>query len=96
MTARSRTLHATIVALVMGIAVLVLAGVEAASALYGGCATGSTPEKAINKAIYDAEISAEGDGLFNCTIVGEPTVWFVPYENYPGGFYRAAVDMTCT
>jgi hypothetical protein len=53
-------------------------------------------ERAINKAIYDAEISAEGDGLFTCTIVGEPTVWFVPYENYPGGYYRAAVDMTCT
>jgi hypothetical protein len=57
---------------------------RAASALYGGCATGSTPEKAIDKAIYDAEISAEGDGLFTCTIVGEPTVWFVPYQNYPG------------
>ncbi len=94
--ARPRTLRAAIVALVMGVAVLVLAGVAAASTLYGGCATGSTPEKAINKAIYDAEISAEGDGLFTCTIVGEPAVWFVPYENYPGGFYRAAVDMSCT
>ena len=54
------------------------------------------PQKAINKAIYDAEISAEGDGLFTCTIVGEPAVWFVPYENYPGGYYRAAVDMACS
>jgi hypothetical protein len=36
---------------------------------------------------------AEGDGLFTCTIVGEPTAWFVPYENYPRGYYRAAVDM---
>ena len=96
MKARTRTLRATIAALVAGVAVLVLAGVVAASPLYGGCATGSTPAKAINKAIYDAEISAEGDGLFTCTIVGEPTVWFVPYENYPGGYYRAAVDMTCS
>ena len=95
MKARAR-IRATIVALVAGVAVLVLAGVVAASALYGGCATGSTPEKAINKAIYDAEISAEGDGLFTCTIVGEPTVWFVPYQNYPGGYFRAAVDMTCS
>ena len=96
MKACTRTLRATIVAVVMGVAVLVLAGVVAASPLYGGCATGSTPEKAIKKAIYDAEISAEGDGLFTCTIVGEPTVWFVPYENYPGGFYRAAVDVACS
>ena len=54
------------------------------------------PQKAINKAIADAEISAEGDGLFTCTVVGEPAVWFVPYQAKPGGFYRAAVDMTCS
>jgi hypothetical protein len=95
MQARTRTLPAAIVALVTGVAVLVLAGVAAASALYGGCAIGSTPERAISKAIYDAEISAEGDGLYTCTIVGEPSVWFVPHENYPGGYYRAAVNMTC-
>jgi hypothetical protein len=96
MKARTRTLRAAIAAVVTGVAVLVLAGVVAASTLYGGCATGSTPERAISKAIYDAEISAGGDGLFTCTFVGEPTVWFVPYDNYPGGYYRAAVDMTCS
>ena len=96
MKARRRTPRAVIAAVVTVVAVLVLGGVAAASALYGGCATGSTPQRAINKAIYDAEISAEGDGLFTCTIVGEPSVWFVPYENNPGGYYRAAVDMTCT
>ena len=95
MRARARTLRATFVAVVTGVAVLVPAGVAAAAPLYGGCATGSTPAKAIAKAIYDAEISAEGDGLFTCTIVGEPTVWFVPYESYPGGYYRAAADMAC-
>jgi hypothetical protein len=96
MKARPRTLRTTFVTLVTGVAALVLAGVAAASALYGGCAIGSTPQKAINKAIADAEISAEGDGLFTCTIVGEPSVWFVPYESNPGGYYRAAVDMACT
>ena len=96
MRARTRTLRATIVAVVTGVAVLVLAGVVWASPLYGGCAIGSTPAKAINKAIADAEISAEGDGLFTCTVVGEPAVWFVPYEANPGGFYRAAVDMSCS
>jgi hypothetical protein len=80
---------------VAGVAVLVLAGVVAASPIYCGSGRGSTPERAINKAVYDAEVSAEGDGLFTCTIVGEPTVWFVPYENNPGGFYRAGVNMTC-
>jgi hypothetical protein len=96
MKARTRTLRATIVALVTGVAVLVLAGVAAASPIYCGSGRGPTPEYAINKAIYDAEVSAEGDGLFTCTIVGEPTVWFVPYEHYPGGFYRAGVNMTCS
>jgi hypothetical protein len=96
MKTRTRTLRSTIAALVAGVAVLVLAGVVAASPLYGGCAIGSTPEKAVAKAIKDAEISAEGDGLFTCTIVGEPSVWFVPYESYPGGYYRAAVDMACS
>ena len=95
MKARTRTLRATIAAVVTGVFVLVVAGVAAASALYGGCAIGSTPQKAINKAIQDAEVSAEGDGLFTCTVVGEPMVWFVPYESHPGGYFRAAVDMTC-
>jgi hypothetical protein len=96
MRARTRTLRSTIATLTAGVAALVLAGVVAASPLYGGCATGSTPERAINKAIKDAEISAEGDGLFTCTVVGEPTVWFVPYESHAGGYYRAAVDMACS
>jgi hypothetical protein len=99
MEARTRTLRSTIATLVAVVAVLVLAGVVAASPLYGGCAIGSTPERAISKAIKDTEISAEGDGLFTCTIVGEPSVWFVPVQNNPGepgGYYRAAVDMACS
>lgn len=96
MKARARTLRATIVALVTGVAVLVLAGVAVADPLYCGSGRGPTPERAINKAIYDAEISAEGDGLYTCTIVGQPSVWFVPYEQHQGGFYRAGVNMTCS
>ena len=61
-----------------------------ASPLYGGCSWGSTPERAIAKAIDDAEISASGDGFFNCEVVGEPLVW------RDGTIFRAAVDMACT
>jgi ApbE superfamily uncharacterized protein (UPF0280 family) len=66
------------------------AATASASALYGGCSFGSTPERAIAKAIDDAEISASGDGLFNCEVVGEPLVW------RDGSMFRAAVDMACT
>ena len=45
---------------------------------------------------WKRQVSAEGDGLLTCTIVGEPTVWFVRYDNYPGGFCRAGVNMTCS
>ena len=96
MKTRTWTLRAPIVAVVTGVAVLVLAGVVAASPLYCGSGRGPTPEYAIKKAIYDAKVSAEGDGLLTCTLVGEPIVWFVPYEANPGGFYRAGVNMACS
>jgi hypothetical protein len=99
MKARTRTLRAAIVALVTGVAVLVVAGVAMASTLYCGSGRGPTPEYAIKKAIYDAEVSAEGDGLFTCTIVGEPSVWFVPYESYRGAWLlpsRRELDLQLT
>ena len=61
-----------------------------AAALFGGCSFGSTPERAIAKAIDDAEVSASGEGLFNCELVGEPLVW------WDGLRFRAAVDMACS
>ena len=61
-----------------------------AAALFSGCSFGSTPERAIQKAIYDAEVSASGDGLFNCELVGEPQVWM------DGSTIRASVDMACS
>jgi ApbE superfamily uncharacterized protein (UPF0280 family) len=80
--------------LTMGAASLTVLALTAASAsatpLYNGCSFGATPERAIQKAIRDAEISASGDGLFNCVIVGEPLVWV------DGTLIRAAVDMACT
>jgi hypothetical protein len=82
------------VALTMGAAsftVLALTATSAsASALFGGCSFGSTPERAIAKAIDDAENSASGEGLFNCELVGEPLVW------RDGSMFRAAVDMACS
>jgi ApbE superfamily uncharacterized protein (UPF0280 family) len=73
------------------VTVLALAAASAdAAALYNGCSFGSTPERAISKAIDDAENSASGDGFFNCEVVGEPLVW------KDGLRFRAAVDMACT
>jgi hypothetical protein len=82
------------IALTMGAASLtalaLTAATASASGLYSGCSFGSTPERAIHKAIYDAEVSASGDGLFNCELVGEPLVWM------DGSMFRAAVDMACS
>jgi hypothetical protein len=61
-----------------------------AAGLFSGCSFGSTPERAIEKAIDDAEVSASGEGLFNCELVGEPLVW------WDGLRFRAAVDMACS
>ncbi len=80
--------------LTMGAASLTVLALTAASAsasgLFSGCSFGSTPERAIQKAIDDAEYFASAEGLFNCELVGEPLVW------RDGSFYRAAVDLSCT
>jgi hypothetical protein len=61
-----------------------------ATGLFNGCSFGSTPQRAIEKAIDDAENSASGEGLFDCELVGEPLVW------QDGPRFRAAVDMACS
>jgi hypothetical protein len=80
--------------LTMGAASLTVLAVTAASAsasgLFNGCSFGSTPERAIQKAVDDAENSASGEGLFTCELVGEPLVW------RDGSMFRAAADMTCS
>jgi hypothetical protein len=53
----------------------VLVSTSSAGALYCGGGRGPTAEVAIQSAIDDAENSAEGDGLFTCTPVGEPQVF---------------------
>jgi hypothetical protein len=77
-----------------GVATLAVIGMTAASAsataLFNGCSFGSTPQRAVERAIDDAENSASGEGLFNCELVGEPLVW------QDGPRWRAAVDMACT
>lgn len=82
------------VPLTMGAASITVLALTAASAsgsgLFNGCSFGSTPERAIAKAIDDAENSASGEGLFDCVVVGEPLVW------WDGLRFRAAVDMACT
>jgi hypothetical protein len=82
------------VAFTMGAASLTVLALTAASAsaagLFSGCSFGSTPERAIQKAIDDAEVSASGEGLFNCVLVGDPLVW------QDGIRFRAAVDMSCS
>ncbi len=80
--------------LTMGAASLTVLAVTATSAnaagLFNGCSFGSTPERAIAKAIDDAEVSAFGEGLFNCEVVGEPQVWI------DGSKFRASVNMACS
>ena len=73
------------------VTVLALTATSAnAAALFNGCSFGSTPQRAIEKAIDDTENSASGEGLFSCKLVGEPLVW------WDGLRFRAAVDMACS
>lgn len=51
---------------------------------------------AIQSAIDDAQNSAQEDGLFSCTLVGEPFVAFVENDPWRGDFYRASVNMSCS
>jgi hypothetical protein len=76
-------------------AVLVPTVSVASDALYCGSGRGSTVQKAINKAIDDAENSASGEGLFTCTLVGDPIIENLQGNGYSIPFFRASVNMTC-
>jgi hypothetical protein len=67
-----------------------------AGAIYCGGGYGPTAEVAVQSAIDDARNSASGDGLFNCTLAGEPLVAFVPNDPNRGDFFRASVNMSCS
>ncbi len=80
-------------------AALVAVGGGTASAdsdfLWNGFGRGSTPEKAIRKAIQDVEIMASGEGFFHCELVGEPII-FPPGTWGPNDLsWSAGVDMIC-
>ena len=77
------------------LAVLAVAAGAVASAIYCGGGRGPTAEVAIQSAIADAENSAQGDGLFTCSLVGEPSMAFVKNDPWRGDFYRASVNMSC-
>jgi hypothetical protein len=98
MTSRTLTRRG---ALVVGAALSVLASLvptasAIAGALYCGGGRGPTAEVAIRSAIEDAENSAQGDGLFTCTLVGEPVVAFIQNDPLRGDFFRASVNMSCS
>jgi hypothetical protein len=91
---RTGTLRAGVAAGAAGVTILVVAAAASANALYCGSGRGATPEAAIKKAIYDAKVSADGDGLFTCVMVGEPIVWTDQVNGW--SFYRAGVNMACS
>jgi hypothetical protein len=61
---------------------------------FDGGGSGSTAESAVQAAIWDAEITASGYGLFTCELVGEPAVFPQP-PNAPRPF-SAQVRLHCT
>jgi hypothetical protein len=90
----TRSLRASVAAGAAGMSILIFAAAASADALYCGSGRGATPEAAIKKAIYDAKVSADGDGLFTCVIAGEPIVWTDQVNGW--SFYRAGVNMACS
>jgi hypothetical protein len=67
-----------------------------ASPLFCGSGHASTVNRAIYKALQDAEYSAQSEGFYGvCTIVGEPLIEVL--SNSPTGSqtFRASVNATC-
>jgi len=62
--------------------------------LFDGGGYGPTAEYAVQAAIWDAEATASTYGLYNCTLVGEPSVFPQP----PGSrrAFNAQVTVRCT
>jgi hypothetical protein len=61
---------------------------------FDGGGSGSTPETAVQSAIWDAENTASGYGLLTCELVGEAAVFPQP----PGSprAFSAQVQLHCT
>jgi hypothetical protein len=60
---------------------------------FDGGGSGPTPETAVQAAMWDAELTASGYGLFRCEMVGEPAVFRQP-RNAPRAF-SAQVRLYC-
>jgi hypothetical protein len=85
--------------LITGTAVTVLAltaSSASASMLWCGGGRGLTAQSAIQRAINDAEVSASGEGQFNCELVGEPQVFETFNDPNFGHIFRAQVTMSCS
>ena len=78
------------------VALVLAASMASASALWCGGGRGPTAQIAIQRAIDDAETSASGEGLFSCTLVGEPQVFESFNDPNFGHVFRAQVNMACT
>ena len=62
--------------------------------LFDGGGYGPTAESAVQAANWDAEVTASTYGLYNCVLVGEPSVFPQP----PGSrrAFNAQVTVRCT
>ncbi|MFE0100642.1 hypothetical protein [Streptomyces sp. NPDC059009] len=85
--------------LVAGTAAALLAVAAPATAstasLYCGAGRGLTAGAAIQGAIDDAQVSASGDGRFECERVGDPQIFEVFDDPNFGHIFRASVTMSC-
>jgi hypothetical protein len=77
-------------------ALALVTSAASASGLWCGGGRGPTAEVAIQSAIDDARNSAAGEGLFNCTLVGEPQVFETLNDPNFGHVFRAQVNMACS
>jgi hypothetical protein len=77
-------------------ALALMASTANASGLWCGGGRGPTAEVAIQSAIDDARNSASSEGLFDCTLVGEPQVFETLNDPNFGHVFRAQVNMACS
>lgn len=91
-TTRGGLLVAGAVAALLAVATPATAG---SAALYCGAGRGPTAEVAVQGAIDDAQVSASGDGRFQCELDGEPQVFEVFDDPNYGHIFRASVIMSC-
>jgi hypothetical protein len=76
--------------------VALVAPPAAASLLFDGGGHGPTAQVAIQRALEDAQITAQSVGFFGaCTIVGEPQVFEAFNDPNFGHVFRAQVSASC-